>query len=180
MWRTASYDLVSDPGKQLDFDTEELAKRKSEELQQRERFLQKQIEDHQKNLETAKQKFDQCNGQLDSERGRLPALEQSKNTAENSLEDRLIETGFENSTQVQEVLVLAGEDAETWLKEMNESWNAYKNDCENTSKRIQDLREKTKGKSYKNLEELKNALEDESKISQDIDIQLTRLCGWKI
>ena len=158
--------------KQLDFDTEELAKRKSEELQQRERFLQKQIEDHQKNLETAKQKFDQCNGQLDSERGRLPALEQSKNTAENSLEDRLIETGFENSTQVQEVLVLAGEDAETWLKEMNESWNAYKNDCENTSKRIQDLREKTKGKSYKNLEELKNALENKSNISQVIDIQL--------
>ena len=158
--------------KQIDFDTEELAKRELKKLQQREIFLQKQIEDHQKNLETAKQNFDQCNGQLDSERGRLPALEQSKNTAENFLEDRLIETGFENSTQVQEVLVLAGEDAETWLKEMNESWNAYKNDCENTSKRIQELKEQTKGKSYKNLEELKNALEDESKISQDIDIQL--------
>ena len=158
--------------KQLEFDTKGLAKRKLEDLKQRKKILQDQIEDHKKDLETALQHFNNCDGQLKSENGRLPNLEQGKNSAETSLRNILIETGFENSAQVHEVLALAGEDAETWLKEMNESWNAYKNDCENTSKRIQDLKEKTKGKSYKNLEELKNALENKSNISQEIDIQI--------
>ena len=114
--------------KQLDFDTKELANKKLEKLQQREIFLQGQIEDHKKTLKTASQQFNNSDGQLKSENGRMPGLEEGKNTAEYSLKNILIETGFENSTQVREVLALAGVDAETWLKEINESWNAYQSE----------------------------------------------------
>ena len=162
-------EAVEELKKQLEYDTEELAERKVKELQQREEFLQGQIVDHENAWKTALQQFNNCDGQLKSESGRLPDLEQGKKTAEESLKIILSETGFENSSKATEVAELAGKDAEAWLKEMDRRWNAYENDCANTSKRIEELKEQTKGKSYTNLEVLQQALDEEDRKSGEAD-----------
>ena len=87
--------------KQLDFDTKELANKKLEKLQQREIFLQGQIEDHKKTLKTASQQFNNSDGQLKSENGRMPGLEEGKNTAEYSLKNILIEAVYETTEEKQ-------------------------------------------------------------------------------
>jgi exonuclease SbcC len=53
---------------------------------------------------------------------------------------------------------IGGEDGETWLNQQHKTLNEYRNDCDNTEKRVAELTEQTKNLAYTNLEELNELL----------------------
>ena len=160
--------------KQLPYETKELAEAKREEMHRRSLILKKQIDTHQKALEEAGRKLNTCMGSLESEKGRLPELNRVREEADLSLQEILLETGFEDSDQVLQTLSDVGDKGEAWLADMRRHLNEYENDCRNTQERISALQVQTEGKTRTDLQILVNAQEQAAEENRRRDELLTQ------
>ena len=103
--------------------------------------------------------------QEEMKRAREDLVRQLKNN-EAALDEVVKTSTFSSAEEAITLLTEAG-DVEAWLKKNRDAVNKYKNDCEQTKKRVGELEEETKGKTLVVIEELeKNVAEADAAYSE--------------
>ena len=111
-------------------------------------------------LEEAKQKLDRAQGDLSAREEALPAQEHTETEARGTFETTLAANGFVSASALEDALAPMGEnDREDWLAARQKGIDDYRNDCENTRKRLEALSKQTEGLQYIDLEELRRELD---------------------
>ena len=140
-----------------------------QELDKERSELQADIDHHQSALNQATEKLNNARGGLQEKEDSLPKQKAEEKEAQSTFVSALERNGFANADEMEAALAPIGrEDGETWLNQQHKSLNEYRNDCENTRKRVAELTEQTKNLSYTNLAELNKKLED-AKDKRDAD-----------
>ena len=137
------------------------AQKKLEALNKQKNDLRAEINAHDHALADAKQAVSETEGGLRTLKESLPKLKKDVEDAGNALADKLRETDFPDRDAAAAALIPIGSmDGETWLKERRQRLDAYANDVKNTSRRIEELTERTKGKMHVDLASLKERLRE--------------------
>ena len=143
----------------LPYETRGEAETKRKELSDRRTELNAQLDTHQKAFHAAKEALDQTQGELTARETALPEQRRVEAEAGKAFLAALDENGFADSADWEAALAPVDEaNREGWLTRRQETVNNYRNDCENTQKRIRELTEQTEGLRYTDLEELKQQL----------------------
>ena len=148
----------------LPYETREEAESKQKELSDRRAELNAQLDAHQKAFHAAKEALDQAQGELTAKETVLPEQRKAEAEAGKAFLAALDANGFADPADWEAALAPVDEaDREGWLTRRQEAVNIYRNDCENTQKRIRELAEQTEGLRYTDLEELKQQLAETEK-----------------
>ena len=136
-------------------------------LEKEQHDLKAIIERHQKALENAREAQNQTSGELSGKEKTLPGQEQAAQEALERYGAALAENGFSDAAELEAVLVRMGRgDREKWLTDRQKELNEYRNDCQNTKKRIAELTEQTKDLQYVDITELNAQLSEAEKAQE--------------
>ena len=143
----------------LPFETRPEAEAKRNALGEEYAALDARVKSHQRALDAAKEAVDTARGELAGKEKLLPEQESAETAARQDYEAVLAANGFAGEDALAAALAPIGSgDGEEWLARQREQITAYRNDCDNTRKRIETLTEQTEDLRYVNLEELKKEL----------------------
>ncbi len=132
--------------------------------------LQSVIDGHAEAEKKAKQEHDNLRGSLDSRREEIPGLKKKLSAAQAEMEGVLGEHGFADEAAALGALEPIGnEREEAWLERQTRAVHDYDSDCRNTRSRIGELRLKTKGRKYTDLEELDGRIAEKQKEQNDAE-----------
>ena len=143
----------------LAFQTRQEADARLLALGQEQKRLQSVIDAHQSALKEANEKLSRTQGSLNEREKLLPLHQQEQRQAWDDLASALQRSGFADLAAMEQAAApLGGEDGESWLRARRQAINDYRNDRENTGKRVAELTGQTKGLTYTDLEELNRRL----------------------
>lgn len=165
--REAEYSTISET---LPFENKNSA---LEALKQR----NQKIAEHKEAQEEAQKLYDEAKkghatkaGELDKARKDVPKMEQDLEQAEQTLSETLNTYGFTNQQEAQDLLVT--KNVETWIEQERKEIQEYHNSLTNIAQRIDELEEKTKGKTYTNLEDMEEKIAQHNENRKEVEKNL--------
>ena len=151
---------ISELQKQLQYQDKDAAEVQIRQWEDRRDALENRIAENQKALDAAKQDRDTTAGNLKGLENRLPDLERARADAETELRRALEDNGFPALEDAEEALrPLDGVEGESWLKKAQSALTAYRNELENTTRRVRELEEQTKNLAYTDLSALQEQID---------------------
>lgn len=146
--------------KQLQYQDKNAAEVQIQLWEDRRDELENQIAENQKAMDAAKQDRDTTAGNLKGLENRLPDLEQARADADTELCRALEDNGFPALEDAEEALrPLDGAESESWLKETQSALTAYRNELDNITRRVKELKEQTKSFTYTDLSALQEQID---------------------
>lgn len=141
--------------KTLKLGSEDEAQKQINEWNEEQTGLQLQIDEHANAEKEAQEAVASTKGSLEGKRKEIPNLKDALAEAEREENKALADNGFADADTALAVLAPVGDaDEENWLQQQTKAVHDYDSDCRNTRERISELEERTRDKSFADLDEL--------------------------
>ena len=157
----------------LQWPDEPAAKAEVRSRNSRKQAIQQTLQDHANVKEKAVKEAERIRALLEQAEERLPAEQQKLKEAEDSLSQMLVKTELHTAAYVQELLQRY-DDTAKWLSDTEKEIRDYSNDLQNTSLRVQELKEQTKNKERMDLGVLTAQIAQAKQAYEDANQSATR------
>ncbi|MBR5093456.1 MAG: SMC family ATPase [Oscillospiraceae bacterium] len=147
--------LLAEAEKGLLFPTEQAAMDRKTALGRERDWLQRELEQRRRTLESARSRRDTLAGGLREKSALAQRQQQEQSDAQEALTQALRAAGFADAAEAEAALApLGGADPLVWLRRERKALDDYENDRRNTAREIAHLEQQLQGKSYTDLQEL--------------------------
>ena len=130
------------------------AEKQADSLENQAKKMQNVLDANAKKLQSAEKALSAALAAQEVMKTTKEDLDQQLKKNETDLDAEVKKSPFSSTEEALTLLAETG-DVERWLSEKREEMNKYKNDCEQTKKRIEELESETKGKALVEIEEIK-------------------------
>lgn len=151
----AAESAVEEMRKTLKLGSADEAQKQINDWNEEQTDLQSQIDKHVNTEKAAQEAVTSTKGSLEEKRKEIPGLKDALTEAEHEADRVLADNGFTDAAAALTVLAPIGDvNEEDWLQEQTKAVHDYDSDCRNIRERIGELEEKTREKSFSDLDEL--------------------------
>lgn len=114
--------------------------------------------------------YDQLQGSLQAQHNRMPEVQQAVMEADEQLNRKLTECGFDSEQEVQQQ-IKGMQDLSSWIGENTDRYNEWNNSVTVTQQRVQQLQKSTEGIQKQDLQVIQNQIEEARNTYRQLDSQ---------
>lgn len=141
-----------------------------EKIKKDKQSMEQQIASYKTQETDLHKQYDQLQGSLQAQHNRMPEAQQAVMEADEQLNRKLTECGFDSEQEVQQQ-IKGMQDLSSWIGENTDRYNEWNNSVTVTQQRVQQLQKSTEGIQKQDLQVIQNQIEEARNTYRQLDSQ---------